>query len=95
MKNCQLLEICQNFNLFSYMAGIRTWTDEHIFGKDPQNRNVVQAATRDFTHGVFHVGEAIGDFVTGKDSSQNWKRAGDHFTGENIKQRKGSDSGSG
>ena len=81
------------------MSGIRTWTDNHLFGKDAEKRNIVQAATRDFTHGVFHVGEAIGDCLTGKDPSQNWKRAGDHFSGENIKQRKGksseSDSGSG
>ena len=69
---------------------LRKWTDENIFGTDAESRNFFQAASRDFVHGVYHVGDAVKDVATGQNSSENWKRAGDHFSGENVRGRKGS-----
>ena len=74
------------------MSGIREFTDDVIFGNDPENRNVIQAAGRDISHCIFHLGGALVNAVTGNfdGASQDLKRAGDHFSGENLKQRKGS-----
>ena len=74
------------------MSEIREFTDNNIFGNDPENRNVLQAAGRDLSHAVFHLGGAIFNTITGNfdGAAQDLKRAGDHFSGENMKQRKGS-----
>ena len=71
------------------MSGLRTFTDNFIFGNDPKERNVLQAATRDISHGIFHFGGAIFNGMTGnfEQAAKDLKRAGDHFGGENLDQR--------
>ena len=70
------------------MSGIRTFTDDFIFGNNPENRNFIQAAGRDISHGFYHLGGAAFNFCTGNGdkAAEDLKRAGDHFGGENIKQ---------
>ena len=70
------------------MGDIRTFTDNFIFGNDPSQRNIVQAAGRDVSHGVFHIGEAIIDCLKFDfdAAGHNLSRAAAHLSGENVKQ---------
>ena len=67
---------------------LRKFTDKHIFGEDPKKRTPAQAISRDITHGIYHSGSAINNYMKGKTSSvkNDVKRAIDHFSGENYKQ---------
>ena len=71
------------------MSGIRTFTDEHIFGTDPRKRSFIQAWARDVSHEYFHFGGAIFNCLTlnFEAAGQDLKRAVDHLTGENLRQR--------
>ena len=72
----------------SFGDKLREKTDKKIFGKDPEKRSVVQAATRDAVHGVWHSASAIKKYIKGdKEAARHdVQRAKDHFSGENVKQ---------
>ena len=92
MKELQLVYLLLLISLVTNKksAGdnLRKFTDKNIFGEDPAKRNPAQAITRDFVHGVYHTGSAINNFMKGNNQgvSQDLKRAGEHFSGENLKQ---------
>ena len=70
------------------MSGIRTFTDNHFFGNNPSQRNIVQAATRDVSHGFFHLGGFVGNCLQFRfdRAGRDFSRAVSHFSGENIRQ---------
>ena len=72
------------------MGDIRKFTDDNIFGNDPEKRNPLQAIARDLSHAIWHFGSAIGNFANGQNdkAAQDLKRVGDHLGGENLKQIK-------
>ena len=69
---------------------LREKTDKYLFkeAKDAHKRTKLQAGTRDFVHGVYHTGSGIVKYMKGKkeEAKQDFKRAKDHFSGENLKQ---------
>ena len=81
---------------------LREKTDKYIFKepKDADKRTPIQAATRDFVHGVYHTGSGIGYIMKGrkKEAKKDFTRAKQHFDGENyhqIKKYSGSGGGGG
>ena len=71
---------------------LREKTDKYIFkeAKDADKRTPIQAATRDFVHGVYHTGSGIKNIMKGKkeEAKQDFTRAKQHFAGENYHQIK-------
>ena len=78
---------------------LREKTDKYIFkeAKDADKRTPIQAATRDFVHGVYHTGSGIKNIMKGKkeEAKQDFTRAKQHFAGENYHQIKKNNSGGG
>ena len=73
----------------SFGDKLRTVTDKYIFGTDASKRTAVQAIARDVVHGVWHTGSAISNYNKGNMDgfANDVKRAVQHFSGENYKQR--------
>ena len=71
---------------------LREKTDKYIFkeAKDADKRTPIQAATRDFFHGVYHTGRGIANIMKGrkKAAKEDFTRAKQHFQGENLHQIK-------
>ena len=83
----------------SFGDKLREKTDKYLFkeAKDADKRTKLQAGTRDFVHGVYHTGSGIAKYMKGKkeEAKQDFQRAKDHFSGENLKQIKRRGSGGG
>lgn len=67
---------------------LRGFTDKFLFGEDPSQRSTLQALGRDGSHGIFHFGRGVLNFICGniQEANEDFKRSGDHFSGENLKQ---------
>ena len=68
--------------------GLRKTTDKFLFGEDPSQRSELQAGLRDFSHGCFHFFGGVVNSICGntQKANEDFKRCGDHFGGENLKQ---------
>ena len=67
---------------------LRKNTDKFLFGEDPSQRSWSQAFLRDISHGTYHWFGGVKNLVFGdkQRADQDFKRAADHFGGENQKQ---------
>lgn len=67
---------------------LRTATDKFIFGEDPSQRSWRQAFFRDMSHGTYHWFGGVKNLMCGdkQRADEDFKRAADHFGGENQKQ---------
>ena len=83
----------------TFADALREKTDKYIFkeAKDADKRTPIQAATRDFVHGVYHTGIGISNIMKGKkeEAKQDFTRAKQHFAGENYHQIKKNGEGGG